>query len=480
MKKLLIMFLALLMILSLTACGDKTPDPVETTKAPPVNSATNGASEIKTTFFDVSLSDDWIIIEDEAEDDEDGSTAVLQVLDPDDNQYYLIEAEIEVDIEEPYDFREELVEYGFDQYGYKVENAYETFNIGGVDLLRHDDGYETIIYFNRVEGANASVYVKFDAVDINDSHIDALLKGITFKLQDIGNVDGPWAWDGEKFSADGADVTAGAFTLSTQFVPFEGPVTTFETFDHSVAAVGDRIYMLIDGELNVCHYDGNVLAFVDKIDLPDDDYEHIEATSDGTLWLSGGMNDALRIKDGKTVATYEDIDDLAIHPSGEWGVEYFVSNECSIVTFSDTSFTAEPVIFKEADSIMHLTVDENNIYVCASAADESGHKVFIYNKEGKLQKTLCDADGEGLGSVTYITQTNNGYIGFDGNMRDVLLWDNEGTFIEEISDSALFSTNYPWFCDSTVLSDGSILTIMTDERQDRSATELVAFIVKGF
>ena len=129
---------------------------------------------------------------------------------------------------------------------------------------------------------------------------------------------------------------------------------------------------------------------------------------------------------------------------------------------------------------MQLCVDENNIYVCANAADESGHKVFIYNKDGKLQKTLCDAEGEGLGSVTYVTQTSNGYIAFDGNMRDVLFWDNSGKFIAEISDGDIFSTNYPWFCDATVLSDGSIFTIMTDKREDKSATELVAFVVKGF
>ena len=192
------------------------------------------------------------------------------------------------------------------------------------------------------------------------------------------------------------------------------------------------------------------------------------------------MNDVLCIKDGKAVATYEDIDNLAIHPSGAWGVNFFTSNECAIVTFSGNTYSSTPVTFKEAGTIMNLCVDKNNIYVCANAADDSGHKVFVYSKDGVLQKTLCDAEGEGLGSVTFVTQTANGYIAFDGNMRDVLLWDNNGSFVAEISDGDIFSTNYPWFCDSAVLGDGSIVTIMTDEREDRSATEVVAFIVKGF
>ena len=476
MKKIFALLLALVMMFSLAACGDDTPDIPDNTKAP----SNNTDSVIEASFFTVNPSDGWINIEDDFKNEEEYSKAVLQVLDPEDEEYYIVEATISVEIDEPYDFREDLVYYGFNQYEYKENKAYETVNIGGVDLLKYDDGDDTLVYFNRVEEANASVYVEFDATDINDSHIDALLQGITFNLEDIDNIDGPWEWEGEAFHADDASIAAGTFTVTSTFVPFEAPITTFETFDHSVAAIGDRVYVLVDGELRECHYDGTVLAFVQVIDLPEDDYERIEATSDGTLWVSGGLNDILCIKGGSIVATYEDIDNLAIHPSGAWGVNYFTSNECAIVTFSENTYTSTPVTFKEADTIMQLCIDENNIYVCANAADDSGHKVFIYSKDGVLQKTLCNAEGEGLGSVTFVTQTANGYIAFDGNMRDVLLWDNNGTFIAEISDGDLFSTNYPWFCDSTVLDDGSIITIMTDEREDKSATELVAFIIKGF
>ncbi|MBP3939556.1 MAG: hypothetical protein IK955_09120 [Clostridia bacterium] len=474
MKKIFALLLALVMVFSLASCGNENSDEPTEAQQP------SGNADIKTSFFEIKLSDGWKNIEEDFKNEEEYAKAVLQVLDPEDNEYYLIEATISVSIDEPYDFREDLVYYGFNQYEYKVNKAYETVKVGGVDLLKYDDGEETLVYFNRIEGANASVYVEFDATDIKDAHIQALLNGITFNIKDIGNVDGPWEWEGTPFSAKPASAQAGSLTISSTFVPFEKPVTTFEVFDHSVAAIGDRVYVLVDGELSECHYDGSVLAFVKAIDLPEGDYDRVEATADGTLWVSGSMNDVLCIKDGKTVATYEDIDNLAIHPSGKWGVNFFTSNECSIVTFNGSTYTSKPVTFKEADTIMQLCVDENNIYVCANAADESGHKIFIYNKDGKLQKTLCDAEGEGLGSVTFVTQTSNGYIAFDGNMRDVLVWDNSGKFVAEISDGDLFSTNYPWFCDSTVLSDGRIFTIMTEEREDESATELVAFIVKGF
>lgn len=476
MKKLLALLLAGIMVLSLAACGGD-PDPTE----PPVSGQPDEANEIKTGLFTLNYDQNvWNYFEDDTQDEEDYCFVTLQVPDPDDSEYYLIDAEIEVSLDEPYDFREDLVYYGFSQYEYEVNKSYETVKIGGVDLLKYDDGDDSLIYFNRLESAGATVYIEFDAVDINHSAIADLLKGLTFTIADAGNEDGPWEWEGEPFSTVEHSVAAGSFTVNAKFVPFEVYISTFETFDHSIAAVGDTVYVLVNGELSQCHYDGTVLAFINPIELPEDDYEMVYATADGSLWLSGSLNDVIRIKDGAVANTYEDIDNLAMHPSGAWGVDYFVSNECNIVTFSGDSYSAEPVVFQEADTIMHLNVDENNIYVCASAADDSGHKVFVYSKDGVLQKTLCDAEGEGLGSITFVTQTANGYIGFDGNMRDVILWNPDGSFLAEISDGDLFDTSYPWFCSSAVLSDGSILTMMTEEREDKSATEVIVFHIKGF
>jgi len=438
-------------------------------------------TEIKTPLFTLIYDDSvWVNLEDDMSEEADYCFVNLQVKDPEDTDYYLIDAEIEVSLEEPYDFRESLVYYGFEQYAYAEEDAYDTVSIGGYELLQYDDGDEKLVYLGRIEGAGATVMIRFDAVDIDDDRIEALLEGLTLELEDIGNEDGPWAWEGEPFSTTDHSVAIGSFTLNSTFVPFESYVDTYEVFNHSVAAIGDRVYILSEGQLIECHYDGSVLAFVNPIDLPEDDYEQICATADGSLWVSGSMNDILRIQNGAIVNTYEDIDNLAMHPSGAWGINYFVSGECSIVTFSGDSYNETPINFTEVDTIMHLCIDENNIYACASAADDSGHKVFVYDKDGVLQKTLCDAEGESLGSITFVTQTANGYIGFDGNMRDVILWDNSGAYIGDASDGDLFDTGYPWFCASTVLSDGSILTLMTDEREDRSATELLVFLVKGF
>ena len=88
---------------------------------------------------------------------------------------------------------------------------------------------------------------------------------------------------------------------------------------------------------------------------------------------------------------------------------------------------------------------------------------------------LTDEAGDALGSITFIAQIPGGFLGMDGNMRDVVLWSADGTYLGSIEDHDLFGTSYPWFCGGAVLDDGSILVIMTEDRDDESAMELVAF-----
>ena len=71
-------------------------------------------------------------------------------------------------------------------------------------------------------------------------------------------------------------------------------------------------------------------------------------------------------------------------------------------------------------------------------------------------------------------------LALDGNMREVVLWTKDGAYLGEADDGDLFGTDYPWFCGGAKLADGSILAIMTEDRADESAMELVAFKLSGF
>lgn len=65
-------------------------------------------------------------------------------------------------------------------------------------------------------------------------------------------------------------------------------------------------------------------------------------------------------------------------------------------------------------------------------------------------------------------------------MRSVVLWNTDGAFIGEIDDGDLFGTDYPWLCAADLQPDGSIVLLLTEDRDDNSAMELVAFRLTGF
>ena len=66
-------------------------------------------------------------------------------------------------------------------------------------------------------------------------------------------------------------------------------------------------------------------------------------------------------------------------------------------------------------------------------------------------------------------------MALDGNMRDVVLWAEDGTWLGALEGEDIFGTYYPWFATADVMDDGSILVVMTEERADDSAMEAIAF-----
>lgn len=483
------LLLTALMLFSLTACGDKPtePEPADGDTTAAASDAAKPAElktpkTIETPLWDLTYdeADGWVYDEDDFYDDDDFCKIVLTI--PKDGaEYDLISAEIMVSIEDPYSFRDYLTSYGFDEYEYAVNNAYELTPVGGIDCLKEEGNYwgsPCLRYLNRVEGASATVLMEIVG-EHEDARVEKLLSGLTINLEDIGNEDGPWSWEGEPFSAEPRSVMVGTHTLSSQWLPFTDCIITKETFQHAAVASGNQVFLLSDGAFQRYDYDGTSLKFAEDIALSED-YEDISIDTNGTIWLSNFMAPLISWKDGKQTASYEGPDHVAMHPSGTWGVSWFSDAECEKITLSGGGIQTQPLTFKEVDLVRRILVDENHIYVCGSDVNTGDQKVFIYDAQGTLQKTLTDADGGGLGSITFIAETANGYLALDGNMREVVLWAKDGTYIGAVDDSDLFGTSYPWFCGGAKLADGSILAIMTETRADKSAEELVAFKLSGF
>ena len=437
---------------------------------------------IKTNLWDLVYDeqDGWVYEEDYFYNEETFSEIIMTIPKEGEDEN-VVNVEIDVSIESPYSFRDYLTSYGFDEYEYAVNQSYDLTDIGGIGCLKQEGNYwgsPCLRYLNRVEGAGATVMIEIIG-EYQDERVDKLLSGLTFHLEDTGNEDGPWYWEGIPFSAESHSAMVGTYTLDSQWIPITDCIMTKEIFNHAVAVTGNQVFLLVDGALKRYDYDGTSLIFAEDIAL-DNEYERISSDSTGTIWLSNFMEPLISLKDGVQTASYEGTEYVAMDPSGTWGVSWFSGAECKKIILSDGTMKTEPIVFKEADLVRRVLIDENHIYVSGSAVDDDNQKVFIYDTEGSLQMTLTGSNGDSLGSVTFVTETANGYLALDGNMREVVLWTKDGTYIGKIDDIDLFDTEYPWLCDATKLSDGSILVIMTDTRADESAQELIAFKLSGF
>ncbi len=386
-----------------------------------------------------------------------------------------ISVEISVSVEDVDNFRYYLTLYDFDQQKY-AEGAYDLINIGGADcLLKEGENWGVPVQkiLGRVENAGITVSMEIVGAEKSDERVDKLLSGLTFKLEDTGNVDPPWPWEGESFLGGSYSAKIGNKTLNSEWLPSEEGILVDSTSMNAGAAVGDEVYLPFGDVLKHYSKDGTSLAFVEDIEL-EHSYEYVFADENGALWLSEYSTPVLCIKDGEQ--TYYDKLEGAISmdPSGTWGV-IDEGSKYQKITFSEGKVKKKSITFDEIDWLGMLLIDEDHIYASGDAADGSGRKVFVYDTDGKLQLILTGEDEKSLGTIEFVAETDDCIIGLDAYYKKVILWEKDGTYIGAASHDELFGTNDPWLCGASVLEDGSFLVYITDTRADGSAEEVLTY-----
>lgn len=489
MKKVFAVLLAIMMLVSITACGEETETiqaaaptesaAAETTQAPEVE-----GTALNTEFWSLTYPDDWTIDEDGVNESEGSYASVtLSIPDPD-NDYALVDVYVEASIEDPDDFRDLIKGADMDAYDL-IENGNASYtNIGGVDCLSSVGTYwgdDCLQYFGRVEGAGATVLVRVTGA-CEDERVATLLSTLSFNLTDEGKVDPPWPWNGTPFTSEPKNAMAGTITLSSVQLPLAESLIVDDIFSGRIAVSGGDVYVLLDKALYVYSFDGSALTYSNTIAL-DDDYKEMTACEDGILYLSNFGSNLIGVQNGAVVCNYADTKYVAMHPSGSWGISYFTSNEVEKISIADGIKTAEPMTLAEVKMINSVSINQNHILISGSSTANDKHAIFVYDFNGNLLLTLGDkefGEPDSLGSVTNVIENANGYFALDSNMRTIMLWNTNGDFIGEVDDSDLFGTNYPWMSAAAQLSDGSILVGLTEERADKSADEFVIFHVSGF
>lgn len=495
----------------LTACGDKVEDtPTEAPTEEATEAATEAAkpddtatadsasedtaddsgsavegAELDATLWTLTYDDSvWSYEEDDFSDSDTKSSIELKILDGEDT---VATAYIDAFIQDCSGFREDLYMYGIDEHDYADGNV-ATEPLGGVDLIKYEGEYwgsESVRYFNRFESANETISVRITG-DTENEAVQPLLDGISFEVTDIGNTDYPWYWDGEPYDTGEATVNVGSYTINSTFLKMDEPDISHETFEQHIAVSGDKVYILSKDNLKVYTNDGSSLTFDQEYTL-DKEYNTIDITPNGKIYLSN-MSGLVEWADGAIATTYaDDLDYVALNPSGTFGVSYFVSGDaCKLFSMADdgTISNVTDVSFAECKTISELICSDNHIFVCGSPADDSedsGHTIFVYDTSGNYQMSLkADTESIGLGSCTFVWETSDGgFAALDGNMRSIPCWTSDGTYQGRADDSDLFGTYYPWFADSCYV-DGTVYTVINEERVDKSCDEAIVFTLTGF
>ena len=486
MKKLLALLIALLMLLSLAACGEKEPEIEIEDPGVPVKEDVETEEPVEdgnvtlheNTYFSVIYDEaaGWSLAEDDYYIYETGGNAYLRILDEEGNTDIVVT--INADEDDPESFRKALYVNGFDQKAY-AEGTLETTDVGGQPMLYVDQSNGDRFYFGRNEAAG--VYYTIDATNWEDPRVPALIEGITCTANGTDNVEAPWPWEGEAFTAETAEQMVGSYTLKAEFLPMSEALITYETFKHDAEVIGDKVYLLSDYVLREYTCDGTSLTFNREIPL-DAEYEYVESAG-GNLVLSSFMRPVIGHDGENVLYSYEGPDKFTVAPDGTWGISWFSSGETTEkYTFSDGALVGEAFPFAEVKLISKLCIDDSYIYVTGSPVEGDGHHIFVYDHAGTLQMQLSGDPTAtiGLGSITYVTKTANGFIALDGNMRDIVLWTADGTWLGAVEADELLGTDYPWLASADVMADGSVLCVLSQDRADGSAMEAVAFKLSGF
>ena len=439
-------------------------------------------------LFSLTLPDNWNYDPDDISDYDNASSASVFV--GEDEKEAESSLTIKANEQSSYSFRSNLRSCNIDVHDYADGNV-EKVTFGNVEYVRSADKYR-IYYTYRHEPSGVTYQITLYGEE-NDSS-NAVLNNLALKLEDTGNVEAPYPWDGTPFEPVLQSVTVGDFTVVPEYIPFSTPQAGFETMHHQFAFSGDRMYHQLYNTLETFEYTGSTLNPLSSETLEEQGLE-LSTDSEGKLYISRSASKGLDImKDGQIVLETGLKAYTAIHPSGAWGITYYLSNDTEKVTFQDGGVLTEPWILTSIDddeartgifrSVSLIEISNDHIMVHGRlAGEDTPTKIAVYDLDGN-QQLLLGGDQSGdpahIGSISGIAETANGYVAADGNMRELYFWSKDGTLLGEIDCQEFFGTSYPWIEDVKVTDDGSLMLLMTQKRDDNSASELMVFRLAGF
>ena len=492
---------ALLIALSmLAACGKgEAEKPTESAESKGEESAAQEPGEpfadrkkLEFEHFTLYYPEKWKLDEDSTEEDESYAKASLYLGEtPDDSDTNVL---ITASEQSSYSFRKDVCRYGIDLREY-AEGKAEKRSFGDLELTICPGWSEdSSTLFCRDEASATTVDVEVEG-DVGGEEVREVLEGLVLTLKDEGEKDAPYPWEGEPYTPEIKPQMVGSYTIDAEYIPFEEPYTSFDIMEYRFDTVGDQLCLLHEKQLSYFTLQGDKLVKGKELEL-ERDCDDISSDHSGMLYLSPGIGDVMGVKDG--VMTFQSTVDgyLHMHPSGEWGISYWVGSDTQKIRNQGGNLVSEPWIltnmsdaaarqgiFSMVDSV---AISDSRIMVSGNAELEGGEedkRLVVYDYDGNTQLEFGGREGNDpdmIGYITAMVETENGYIATDGNMRDIFFWSKDGTYVGTVDVKEFLGTRYPWIEDMRMAEDGSVLLLMTQERDDESASELMVFRMSGF
>ena len=466
-----------------------TPAPTPETDTDP-GIDLSGRSVVDAGLFSVAYTEEWEFDEDNARIGDNSANIKFLITDDEDTELYALTIEASKDAAKRH--RTPFTSNGIDLRDL-ADGKLDSVIIDNTTFYHTGDRNEVYRYRHDPSGVNYCIkLVTKEEAGFSASPVVDIVQGIKLNLTDDGEIATPWPWDGARWVPKLSAEMAGSFTLTPVFLQADDPIISTVFLDSSFTVVGNMIYVVAGNYLSAYRMSGDSITFEKTLEL-DKEYNKIRSDKNGKLYLSPKMGNVDVYDDFTLVMATTAKATLIMHPSGEWGINYWVGTDTEKITLRDGVLTSEPWVIKDMNkdgntsifnSMYNISITDS--YIIATGfltdPDDSGMKIVAYDYNGKEKLTLENTkDGKsGLGAITGTTVTPNGFFALDGNMREIALWTPNGTHIGKVDTNKLFGASYCWLEDMYQMDDGSIIVMISQERDDKSAEELLFFRLTGF
>jgi len=224
----------------------------------------------------------------------------------------------------------------------------------------------------------------------------------------------------------------------------------------------------------------------------DTSYNYLSAADNGTLYLTDGYYDGQTYKDG-VMQEYDVEGYLSMHPEGKWGLNFWYNSDVKKITNTEdgiavknwalTNLSDDALRKGRFSTIDFIKITSEYVFIAGSdSLSDDTMRLAMYDLDGNELATFGGTDWTDestIGSVSGLLLTKNGILVQDATYATYKLFALDGTFLGSVTCDELLGTDYPWAY-SMVASENGALVLLSQERDDMSATELLVFEITGF